>query len=121
VRGAHHSLLLTGDIETRAESALVERGLTPVDVVVAAHHGSRTSSSAAFVDAVAARHVIFQAGAWNRHGHPEAAVLDRWDQAGTTLWRTDLQGGIEVLSRAEGLELSSVLETSRRYWHGVRR
>lgn len=118
VRGAHHSLLLTGDIEIRAETALVERGLTPADVVVAAHHGSRTSSSAAFVGAAAARHVIFQAGAWNRHGHPDTGVLERWRRAGATLWRTDLQGGIDARSRAEGLTLSSVLESSRRHWHG---
>lgn len=120
VRGAHHSLLLTGDIEIRAESVLVERGLTPVDVVVAAHHGSRTSSSAAFVDAVAARHVIFQAGAWNRHGHPDAAVLARWRQAGATLWRTNVEGGVNARSRADGLSLYSVLESSRRVWHGRR-
>ncbi len=120
VRGAHHSLLLTGDIEIRAESVLVERGLTPADVVVAAHHGSRTSSSAAFVDAVAARHVVFQAGAWNRHGHPDAAVLERWHAAGSTLWRTDAQGGVNARSRGTGLSLYSVLESSRRYWHGRR-
>ncbi|MDY0308578.1 MAG: ComEC/Rec2 family competence protein [Castellaniella sp.] len=120
VRGAHHSLLLTGDIERRAESALVERGLTPVDVVVAAHHGSRTSSSAAFVNAVAARHVIVQAGAWNRHGHPDPTVLERWRRAGATVWRTDWQGGVNAQSRADGLSLYSVLESSRRYWHGRR-
>lgn len=120
VRGAHHSLLLTGDIERRAESALVERGLTPADIVVAAHHGSRTSSSAGFVDAVAAGHVIFQAGAWNRHGHPDAAVLERWRRAGSTLWRTDVQGGVNARSRADGLSLYSVLESSRRVWHGRR-
>ncbi|MHA3902413.1 ComEC/Rec2 family competence protein [Castellaniella sp. WN] len=120
VRGAHHSLLLTGDIEIRAEAALVGRGLTPADVVVAAHHGSRTSSSAAFVEAVAARHVIIQAGTWNRHGHPDPAVLERWRQSGSTLWRTDLQGGVNARSRGEGLSLYSVPESSRRYWHGRR-
>ncbi len=87
---------------------------------MAAHHGSRTSSSAAFVDAVAARHVIFQAGAWNRHGHPDAAVLARWRQADATLWRTDAQGGVNARSRADGLSLYSVLESSRRVWHGRR-
>lgn len=120
VRGAHHSLLLTGDIETRAESALVERGLTPADVVVAAHHGSRTSSSTGFVNAVAAHHVIFQAGAWNRYRHPDTTVLERWRAAGSTLWRTDLQGGIEARSRAAGLSLSGALASSRRHWHGRR-
>ncbi|HEX7388028.1 MAG TPA: DNA internalization-related competence protein ComEC/Rec2 [Castellaniella sp.] len=120
VRGAHHSVLLTGDIEAAAEARLVERGLTPVDVVVAAHHGSRTSSSAAFVNAVAARHVIMQVGRWNRHGHPNEAVLSRWERAGAAIWRTDWQGGVNAQSRAKGLTMYSVLESSRRYWHGRR-
>jgi len=120
VRGQYHSLLLTGDIEARTEAALVGRGLTPADVVVAAHHGSRTSSSASFVEAVAAGHVIVQVGRWNRHGHPDGAVLDRWRQSGATIWRTDRQGGINALSRATGLSVSGVLESSRRYWHGRR-
>jgi len=117
VRGRYHSLLLTGDIEARTEAALVGRGLTPADVVVAAHHGSRTSSSAPFVEAVAAGHVIVQVGRWNRHGHPDGAVLNRWRQSGATVWRTDRQGGINAQSRATGLSVSSVLESSRRYWH----
>lgn len=120
VRGAYHSLLLTGDIEARTEAALVRRGLTPVDVVVAAHHGSRTSSSAAFVDAVAARHVIVQVGVWNRHGHPADQVLEQWERAGASIWRTDWQGGVNARSRSIGLSLYSVLESSRRYWHGRR-
>jgi competence protein ComEC len=117
VRGRYHSLLLTGDIEARTEAALVGRGLTPADVVVAAHHGSRTSSSAPFVEAVAAGHVIVQVGRWNRHGHPDGTVLNRWRQSGATVWRTDRQGGINAQSRATGLSVSSVLESSRRYWH----
>ncbi|MER1941257.1 DNA internalization-related competence protein ComEC/Rec2 [Castellaniella sp. FW104-16D08] len=120
VRGRHHSALLTGDIEARTEAALVQRGLTPVDVVVAAHHGSRTSSSALFVDTVAARHLIVQVGRWNRHNHPASAVLQRWQAAGAEIWRTDWLGGVNVRSRANGLSLYSVLESSRRYWHGRR-
>ncbi|WP_323000411.1 ComEC/Rec2 family competence protein [Castellaniella sp.] len=120
VRGKHHSLLLTGDIDARTEAALVQRGLTQADVVVAAHHGSRSSSSVPFVQAVAAQHVIVQVGRWNRHGHPADAVLDRWRQSGAAIWRTDWQGGINARSRSAGLSIVSVLESSRRYWHGQR-
>ncbi|TAN27833.1 MAG: DNA internalization-related competence protein ComEC/Rec2 [Castellaniella sp.] len=120
VRGAYHSLLLTGDIERRAEAALVLRGLSPADVVVAAHHGSRTSSSAEFVQAVTPGHVILQVGRWNRHSHPDADVLSRWADAGARVWRTDWQGGIVARSRGEGLTMYSILESSRRYWHGRR-
>lgn len=120
VRGRYHSVLLTGDIEARTEAALVQRGLTSTDVVVAAHHGSKTSSSALFVDTVAARHLIVQVGRWNRHNHPAPAVLRRWQAAGANIWRTDWLGGVNVHSRIDGLSLYSVLESSRRYWHGRR-
>jgi competence protein ComEC len=112
--------LFTGDIERRAEAALVSRGLSSADVVVAAHHGSRTSSSAEFVQAVTPGHVILQVGRWNRHGHPNAGVLSRWTDAGARVWRTDWQGGIVAHSRHGGLTMYSVLESSRRYWHGRR-
>lgn len=120
VRGRHHSLLLTGDIDARTESRLVLRGLTPVDVVIAAHHGSKTSSSSAFVETVSAGHVIIQAGRWNRHGHPDSGVLARWDQAGTRIWRTDRHGSIRATSRADGLVLRAQREMARRYWHESR-
>lgn len=117
VRGAHHSLLFTGDIERSSEAALIDRGLAPVDVVVAAHHGSRTSSSAAFVRASSPAHVIIQAGHWNRYGHPAAEVLQRWRAGGATIWRTDRHGGVNAISRRGRLSLYSIRESSRRYWH----
>ncbi len=120
VRGAHHTLLLTGDVEARSEAAMLARGLGPADVAVAAHHGSATSSTRAWVERLGAAHVIVQAGAWNRHGHPARAVVARWTRAGARLWRTDRDGAIVARSRADGLSLSSALESSRRYWHGDR-
>lgn len=120
IRGRWHSALLTGDITQATEATLVRRGLGPVDVVVAAHHGSRTSSSAEFIEATAARHVIMQAGRWNRYGHPDDAVVRRWEQSGSHIWRTDRHGAVQSLSRKTGLSLYSVLESSRRYWHGQR-
>uniref|UniRef100_UPI003342CE29 DNA internalization-related competence protein ComEC/Rec2 n=1 Tax=Castellaniella defragrans TaxID=75697 RepID=UPI003342CE29 len=121
VRGAHHTLLLTGDVEARSEAALLARGLGPADVVVAAHHGSATSSTLAWVERLQASHVIAQAGAWNRYGHPARAVEARWTRAGARFWRTDLEGAISVQSRGKGLSLYSELGDARRYWHGVRR
>ena len=120
VRGAHHTLLLTGDVDARSEAALLARGLGPADVAVAAHHGSATSSTRAWVDRLAAAHVIVQAGAWNRHGHPAPEVAARWTRAGTRLWRTDRDGAILAQSRAGALSLYSALESSRRYWHDGR-
>jgi competence protein ComEC len=120
VRGAHHSVLLTGDIEAAEEAALLARGLGPIDVVVAAHHGSKTSSTRGFIHRVKAAHVIAQAGSWNRYGHPAAAVREAWSESGAVFWQTDRHGAIQVRSQAEGLSATSTLESSRRYWHGAR-
>lgn len=116
IRGEHHSILLTGDIGALQEASLVDRGLEPVDVVLAAHHGSKNSSSPQFVGAVQAMHVIAQAGLWNRYGHPSPMVEARWQEGGTTFWRTDQQGAITVQSRATGLSAHGVRQYSRRYW-----
>ncbi|TCT04415.1 competence protein ComEC [Paralcaligenes ureilyticus] len=118
IRGRDHSLLLTSDIGAVQEALLLRRGLDPVDVVLAAHHGSRYSSSPGFVQAMKARHVLAQAGLWNRYGHPGPEVVQRWEQAGATFWRTDRQGAITVRSRQNGLRAYSTREYDRRYWAG---
>ena len=74
-----HSVLLTGDIERDQEAALVARHGAALrsDVLLVAHHGSKTSSSAAFLDAVQPRVAVIQAGYRNRFGHPAADVVAR--------------------------------------------
>ena len=116
VEGRHHSLLLTGDIGVAQERELVQRGLGRVDVVLAAHHGSKTSSSDTFVQAVRARHVIAQAGAWSRFGHPHPQVERRWQRAGAGFWRTDLDGAVTVHSSETGLAVRAERVDSFRYW-----
>ncbi len=117
VRGRKHSLLLPGDIAAAQEQALVRRGLAPHSVLVAAHHGSASSSSAPFLAATQAHHVIASAGRWNRHGHPHAASLRRWRDAGAQVWRTDRHGALYVRSTAAGLDVDSRRVRRRRYWN----
>ena len=69
----------SGDIERSAE-LMLHRRLPPVDVLVAPHHGSNTSSSAFFLDRLSPRAVIISAGYQNRYGHPHPAVLQRYRQ-----------------------------------------
>ena len=79
-----HSVLLTGDIEREQEAALVVNhgaGLRS-DVLIVPHHGSRTSSTAAFLDAVQPGVAVFLAGYRNRFGHPAADVLARYLERG---------------------------------------
>ncbi|WP_233161372.1 MULTISPECIES: DNA internalization-related competence protein ComEC/Rec2 [unclassified Achromobacter] len=117
VRGRYHSVLLPGDIGVNQEDALASR-LGRVDVVLAPHHGSATSSGDALVQAADATHLIVQAGYRNRFGHPAGRVLRRWQRAGAEIWRTDLDGAVLVDSNAAGLRLRALGEERARYWHG---
>ena len=73
-----HAILFTGDIEAHAEAALIARGARlRADVLKVAHHGSRTSSSDAFLRAVSPTLAVISAGAVNPFGHPHSEVLER--------------------------------------------
>jgi competence protein ComEC len=86
-------VLLTGDIESAGERALLRRypGL-PVDLVVAPHHGSRSSSGAALIAATRPAWVVFSTGWRNRWGFPAEAVVARWRRAGALPFSTDRNG-----------------------------
>ncbi len=88
--------LLAGDIEEEIDPILLARELPRVDLLKIAHHGSRTSSTGAFLDAVRPRIAVASAGAGNPYGHPTRATLDRVAARGATVLRTDLNGSVEV-------------------------
>ncbi len=116
VQGAHHSILLPGDIGADEEKALVQRGLDAADIVLAAHHGSRYSSAQPFVAATRAQHTIAQAGRWNRYGHPASAVRRRWQAHGSAFWDTGLDGAIIARSTKGGLKVEAERDRRSRYW-----
>ena len=116
VTGKHHRLVLTGDIGRQQEEALLDAGIEPADVVIAAHHGSRSSSSAAWVRRMRARLVIVQAGYGNRYGHPHPLVLARWQASGAQIYRTDLHGALRLRSSSSGLALTARRQQQSRYW-----
>ena len=88
--------LLAGDIEEGIDPILVARGLPRVDLLKIAHHGSRTSSTGPFLDAVRPRVAIASAGAGNPYGHPTPATLERVAARGARVLRTDRNGSVEV-------------------------
>jgi competence protein ComEC len=97
----HHDVrvLLTGDIEARAEEALLARAAPlAAQVVKVPHHGSRTSSTAAFVAAVRPQVAVISVGADNRYGQPAAEVEARWRAVGACVLRTDACGAVTVTS-----------------------
>ncbi len=91
------TVLLPGDIEAQVEQQLVAEGATLVSTVLkAAHHGSCSSTTEEFLQAVDPEVVVISVGAENRFGHPCAEVLERLD--GFPAYRTDEQGAIEVIT-----------------------
>ena len=100
-------ILLPGDIERAAEADLL-RKMAPIlksNVLLVPHHGSRSSSSAAFLEAVAPEFAILSCGWRNRFGFPHPEVLTRYKNMGTQVFRTDQNGAIEVRFRSDTLEL----------------
>jgi competence protein ComEC len=95
ISGPGGSALLAGDIEAISERDLIANGeKLAADVLVVPHHGSRTSSTAAFVEGVAPRHAVFTVGHRNRFGHPRADVVARYATAGSAVHRTDVGGAL---------------------------
>jgi competence protein ComEC len=101
------SFLFSGDIEKEAESELVSTygpGLAAA-VLKLPHHGSRTSSSAAFLDAAAPRVAVISLAAFNSYGFPHREVVERLKQRGIRWLITARRGGIMIASGPAGLEI----------------
>lgn len=92
-----HSVLFAGDAERRLEFELTTRlpaDLLNADIVKIGHHGSKTSSSDLFLNAVSPNVAVISAGSKNRFGHPHREVLDRLERMGIFVRRTDIEGDI---------------------------
>jgi competence protein ComEC len=115
-----YSVLLTGDISRKVEKLLTA---TPdiakklkADVIIAPHHGSKTSSSLRFIEAVNPEAVIFSAGFLNRWHMPNKAVLKRYENFNVTPYSTADQGMIQIKMDQQGLEIESYREHINPYW-----
>jgi competence protein ComEC len=118
VSGGGRSALLTGDIEREQEAVLVEAlgsGLAS-DVLVAPHHGSRTSSSASFLDAVHPAWAVFQAGYRSRFGHPAADVVARYRERAVVV-RSSPECGAWSWRAGAARAGACERDVARRYWH----
>ncbi len=114
--GRPRNLLLTGDIEAAQEAALLARSGSALrsDVLLVPHHGSRTSSTLAFLEAVQPGVAVVQAGYRSRYGHPAPAVMARYQQAGITVQRSDDCGAWQLPSQGRA---QCERQRARRYWH----
>ena len=119
VDSAYGSLLLPGDIEREAEAGLVAAGSGKLaaDVLVVPHHGSKTSSTPAFIEAVHPQAAIFTAGYLNRFGHPKPAVLQRYLASDAKPYRSDRDGALLLGFAADGIRIQRWRTMHKRYWH----
>lgn len=93
------SVLFAGDIHEASEREMLARGGLPrADVLKVAHHGSRTSTSEAFLEAIAPTVALVSAGWLNSYGHPHPMVVARLRARGIALFRTDRDGAITLRS-----------------------
>lgn len=97
------TVLFTGDIERNGERQLVQNGLTSVDVLKVAHHGSNTSSTQELLTITEPKAAVISAGVKNRYGHPTQDVLHRLISSGSTVYRTDQHGAITLVITPAGL------------------
>ncbi|PFH11601.1 competence protein ComEC [Collimonas sp. PA-H2] len=114
-----HAILLPGDIEAAQEQQLVARYGEDLKstVLLAPHHGSGTSSTAAFLAQVDPQIVLFQVGYRNRFHHPKQQVVARYQERGTEGFRND-EGGAILLKFGDGVAVDTYRNQRRRYWYG---
>jgi competence protein ComEC len=123
ITGEGASALLVGDIERPQEARLVADWanaphVLKADVLLVPHHGSKTSSSPEWIDAVSPRVALVQAGYRNRFGHPVAQVVQRYEERGVKVVRSDACGAWHGASESfEFAPNQCEREVSRRYWH----
>ncbi len=109
-------VLLTGDIGEKSEQDLVNLGFDlPAVVLKSPHHGSRTSSSELFLEAVKPKIIIISAGRGNLYGVPHPEIVERYRKLGAKIYRTDRDGAIELTFKSSRI----LIRTSRSHLEEV--
>ncbi|MFL0799579.1 MAG: DNA internalization-related competence protein ComEC/Rec2 [Agarilytica sp.] len=119
VEVADLTILLAGDIEKEVELALVNGGHLPkdIDILIAPHHGSNTSSSSDFLKWLNPKDIVVSAGYLNRYRHPSKAVLRRYENIGARVWNTAVHGAVTVELESDHISrLFSERERASKPW-----
>jgi len=119
VSGPYGSILLPGDIAAKAETELLQRAAEklPADILVVPHHGSSSSSTAAFLDRVHPRLALFPVGYRNRYRHPHPEVLARYLDRDIAIAGSPTAGAIDVSLGPEEFRLERYRQRHQRYWY----
>ncbi len=101
-------MLFTGDISDKIEEKLANNPQQiEADILKAPHHGSRFSNSPTFIQAVNPNSVIFSSGYLNRMHHPHPETLERYQDAGVDIRRTDLHGAVQVITNGNSYKIQT--------------
>ncbi len=113
------SILLTGDIEKPAENWLLENAAEKLNstVMIAPHHGSKTSSSLSFLQEVKPETIVIPAGYKNRFSFPHQVVLQRYKEIGATWLNTANSGAVTINMRKEGWGIKEERVKEGKYWN----
>ena len=115
VQAGDERLLLTGDIDARAERELLKSPLgVPTRWLQAPHHGSKTSSSMVFLKALAPEIVLISRGHGNSFGHPHPQVMARYQALGAQVLDSAERGAVKFRLGASGKAES--MRDQRRFW-----
>jgi competence protein ComEC len=122
VSSRYGAVLLTADIERRAEIRLVSEygNRLRASILVAPHHGSKTSSSSSLIQAVRPAMVVFASGYRNRYRHPHHTVVARYKNTGSKLYWSSRHGALQYKIGAAGITVFSHRQRQGRYWHRKR-
>ncbi|AYB39117.1 DNA internalization-related competence protein ComEC/Rec2 [Brevibacillus laterosporus] len=105
------NILLTGDLEESGEQELLQRyTLPPIDLLKVGHHGSKTSSSEEFLNAITPGVSLISVGTNNRYHHPSEQVIERFKQQNTQIYRTDHHGAITITINENGYKITPTLQ-----------
>jgi len=114
IQYGERSILLTGDIEQAAEhSLLASQQQLNADVIKVPHHGSKTSSTEAFVNATKPQLAIISVGRTSRFGHPHKEVVERWRSSGATVLTTGHSGTISITTNGHDLNLQTFVQPQK--------
>ncbi len=121
VRGAKGSVLLMGDVEHQREEELLSlyREQLNVDVMLVPHHGSKTSSSFALLEAVQPRYSVVTAGFLNRWGLPKTEVMKRYDNQNIRWFNTAVEGSVGIYLSEKGVDVKTFRRENNELWYAV--
>ena len=100
------AFIFTGDAEALSETEMLRHDLS-ADILYVGHHGSRTSTTQDFLDAVNPSVAVISAGEGNSYNHPNEEVLERLESAGVRIYRTDYNGNIVMVTDGTDISIRS--------------